>query len=523
MNKSLQYLCRKIQITTLLFVTGTMMSATHAFMIQNVKKALLTTRNKAALKTTPISYFPIRSRSTTRHKWGENDDNEVKNVFVDENGRTIRKTNRSSQTSNKWSDDDYNTEKRQSGGNKWSDDDYNDRYESRNNNQRSSQKQRINKGRSNDNDYRGRSKRTSFGYDGRQGNGRYDRSDRNNYRNDRSNNKSSFEGRYDRSDRNNYQYDRSNNNSSSEGRINIRSLEDAGLEHLYGLTPVLNALRSKRRNLKPHDDLTNMTWEEEEQRGVKLEAQSRPMLFIQEKKQGSHKTGDKAKFAQEIEMLAHEMMLPIAKVDKGVLNALSSNRPHQGYVLRTYNLPFTQVDRLGNPNDSSSPLLYLVLDEVVDPQNFGALLRSAYFLSGDGGNSIQVVTSAKNSAPPSATVSAASAGAMEVMTVLSTNNLPKLLSRAKEDNWNIIGAAAAVEDDEDSKFHINLKDVSILEPSILVLGSEGFGLRRLVANCCSGFVRIGNDDGDGDYAVDSLNVSVTGGITMWHLLNRIRR
>ena len=99
------------------------------------------------------------------------------------------------------------------------------------------------------------------------------------------------------------------------------------------------------------------------------------------------------------------------------------------------------------------PSLWLALDEVVDPQNFGALLRSAYFLGGNSGDansdmndtprsSIGVLVCSKNSAPPSPVVSAASAGALELCQVYSTSNLPRTLNAAKDEGWRILGAAA---------------------------------------------------------------------------------
>jgi 21S rRNA (GM2251-2'-O)-methyltransferase len=74
----------------------------------------------------------------------------------------------------------------------------------------------------------------------------------------------------------------------------------------------------------------------------------------------------------------------------------------------------------------------LALDEVWDPQNFGALLRTSHFLGIDG-----VVVCAKNSAPLSATVSKASAGAMEIIDVGSTENMMKFLDKSTENGWQV--------------------------------------------------------------------------------------
>ena len=169
----------------------------------------------------------------------------------------------------------------------------------------------------------------------------------------------------------------------------------------------------------------------------------------------------------------------------------------------------------------------------------------------------------KNSSPLSPTVSAASAGALEFMTVYSTSNLPRLLNNARDDGWRVLGAAADVpgggkessgvvtpkrtarkksewdlEDDvpeeeevgdaaassDVGQRHYDLDEVDPATPTVLVLGSEGRGLRALVARSCTGFVGIpgGGAAASGDdtqSGVDSLNVSVTGGILLWHFVS----
>jgi len=139
------------------------------------------------------------------------------------------------------------------------------------------------------------------------------------------------------------------------------------------------------------------------------------------------------------------------------------------------------------------------------------------------------------------------------------------LNSAKEDGWRILGAAADVPDNrgresnkngelalglDDTGWDLGEDDDDVMEdgndntkqqqqhhelhnvdasssPTILVLGSEGRGLRTLVARACTGFVSVpggivgggGDDDDNTQAGVDSLNVSVTGGILLWHFLS----
>lgn len=81
--------------------------------------------------------------------------------------------------------------------------------------------------------------------------------------------------------------------------------------------------------------------------------------------------------------------------------------------------------------------MWVALDEVTDPQNFGAVLRSALFLGAAG-----VVTCQRNSAPLSPVVSKASSGAMEVLPVYSAKNLPQLLAACSVNGWAGAGPAS---------------------------------------------------------------------------------
>ena len=125
---------------------------------------------------------------------------------------------------------------------------------------------------------------------------------------------------------------------AADMKTNLNALEKAGFVHLYGLAPVINALTAKKRNLVSPDtyiDLDLLEGEdlehEKRQRDRKPEAQFSPCLFVQENMKfgAGGKIGDKAVTAKEVEQLASENNVPVAYVDKGVLNTLCGSRPHQ--------------------------------------------------------------------------------------------------------------------------------------------------------------------------------------------------
>jgi 21S rRNA (GM2251-2'-O)-methyltransferase len=146
----------------------------------------------------------------------------------------------------------------------------------------------------------------------------------------------------------------------------------------------------------------------------------------------------------------------------------------------------------------------LALDEVTDPQNLGSILRSAFFFGVD-----EVIICSKNSAPLSPVVSKASAGALEVMTVRSANNLMRLLDESKKTGWQVVGTSLG----EDT---MPLDSLPLLQPTILVMGNEGHGLRQSIISRCDHKVHIPCGRGS-NALVDSLNVSVATGVLLNHL------
>jgi 23S rRNA (guanosine2251-2'-O)-methyltransferase len=147
---------------------------------------------------------------------------------------------------------------------------------------------------------------------------------------------------------------------------------------------------------------------------------------------------------------------------------------------------------------AGSNRLILFLDELQDPQNLGAILRSADQLAVD-----LVVTTERRSAAQTQAVLRASAGASAYSTLLQVANLVQAIEACKETGFWVYGADLHGRRVEQIHFEGRVA---------LVLGSEGFGLRRLVRERCDELVRI-----PARGHVDSFNVSVAAGILMYEV------
>ena len=146
----------------------------------------------------------------------------------------------------------------------------------------------------------------------------------------------------------------------------------------------------------------------------------------------------------------------------------------------------------------------LVLDHVEDPQNVGAVARSASAAGITG-----LVVSSKRAAPLSAAAFKASAGALETLPVVIVGSIPEALNRLKEFGVWIVGLDAS---GEQSLFGLDL----LTEPVAVVIGAEGTGLSQLAAKRCDVVVSIPMVKG-----VESLNASVSGALAAFEIM-RVR-
>jgi 23S rRNA (guanosine2251-2'-O)-methyltransferase len=207
----------------------------------------------------------------------------------------------------------------------------------------------------------------------------------------------------------------------------------------------------------------------------------------------------------DIEGLAAHHEVPVVSVSKRRLDDLVGSVPHQGVVAAVQPFAYADLDALlARARELGEPPLVVALDQIQDPHNLGALLRSAYALGAHG-----VFIPKDRAVEVTPVVMKRAAGATAHLPVARVTNLRRSIGELKDAGLWVMGAAA--EGDE------VLDEVDLTGPTVLVIGSEGGGLRRSVAQACDRLVRIPMHG-----KLGSLNASVAGALFLYEA-NRQRR
>ena len=216
---------------------------------------------------------------------------------------------------------------------------------------------------------------------------------------------------------------------------------------------------------------------------------------------------DDAPILDDIIDLADENKVPMREISRGKFDALTRTESSQGVLAMAQPVPEHDLDELARATDpvtGQHPFLLLV-DGVTDPGNLGALLRSAECAGVTG-----VVLPKHRAVHLSPTVTKAAAGAIEHLPMGLVAGLPAAITRLRELGVWVVGLDGAA---DDSLFDLNLA----AEPVALVMGSEGKGLSRLVAQRCDSVVSIPLRG-----ALGSLNVSAAGTLACYEVARRRR-
>lgn len=194
--------------------------------------------------------------------------------------------------------------------------------------------------------------------------------------------------------------------------------------------------------------------------------------------------------------------IKFTRVDKGSLSQMAGNTNHQGIVLQVSSSGHYDFHSLLDTIEALEPgekLKLLVLDEVQDPHNLGACLRSA-----DAFGVHAIIVPKNNAAHLTPVVRKVACGAAEVVPTIVVTNLVRALRELQELNFWVVGTAADAED--------TLSDVDSKQNLVMVLGAEGTGMRRLTKDVCDQLISIPMTG-----SVSSLNVSVSAGVILYHL------
>lgn len=233
--------------------------------------------------------------------------------------------------------------------------------------------------------------------------------------------------------------------------------EDDGVVRLFGFHPVEAALRNPARVL----------------------------LRLQATENAAHRLA---------EAIAARGLSPEPVSPRDLDRLLGPDTVHQGLLLEAEPLPEPDLAELAEAAATGGPLI--LLDQVTDPHNAGAILRSAAAFGASG-----VVTTRRHSPPLNGTLAKSASGALELVRIAQVQNLARAMQDLRDTGVTILGldgtATAALEDEPFSG------------PVAIVLGAEGKGLRQLTAESCDRLVKITTADG-----LRSLNVSNAAAVSL---------
>ncbi|MBS2024729.1 MAG: 23S rRNA (guanosine(2251)-2'-O)-methyltransferase RlmB [Deltaproteobacteria bacterium] len=244
------------------------------------------------------------------------------------------------------------------------------------------------------------------------------------------------------------------------------------MRFLYGANPVLEALRAHPGDIK--------------------------RILLERGKDGRRSPAQE-RVAEE----AKKAGLRVEEAHKGELQRRTNGGVHNGIGAELAEFGYVELqDVLDDAEASGRPAFLLILDQVTDPQNFGALVRSAHSLGAHG-----VIVPKDRSADVTPAAAKAAAGAFEHCKIAQVVNISRTLEELKEQGvWTVALAGEGKE---------LLSDIDLTSPIALVLGAEGSGVRPLVQKTCDHIARIPLAG-----QVSSLNVSAAGAIALYEVVRQ---
>lgn len=244
------------------------------------------------------------------------------------------------------------------------------------------------------------------------------------------------------------------------------------LEVVCGIHPVEQALRNKKRLAH--------------------------ILYVLDAKAGN-------KAFEEVIRLAKRANVKIERMEPKIMDALTKGANHQGVALKVEPVKILRFNEALREADGKKNDLWLAVDEMTDPQNLGSIIRSAACL---GFSTIILPTRRTVGLTPA--VYRVASGGVEAVNVVEVVNLNTALIDLKEEGFWIYGAEMGGKNI--AKFKYNY-------PAVLVIGSEGTGLREKTKEHCDELVSIPQ----ADVGIDSLNAASAASILMYDMYSKTMR
>ena len=213
--------------------------------------------------------------------------------------------------------------------------------------------------------------------------------------------------------------------------------------------------------------------------------------------------GEKHGSIYKILTMAKERKILITEVERNKLNQIAQTPNHQGVIAIVPPFNYCDVeDILELAKQKNEMPFILILDGIEDPHNLGSIIRTAETAGVHG-----IIIPKRRAASVNSTVSKVSAGAVEYMKIARVNNINETMRYLKEQGIWICGT--------DMNTEITYTKQDYRMPLAIVIGSEGFGMSRLVKENCDFLVKIPMKG-----KITSLNASVSAGIIMYEVLRQ---
>ena len=209
---------------------------------------------------------------------------------------------------------------------------------------------------------------------------------------------------------------------------------------------------------------------------------------------------------QKLIALAKDKQVVIESVSRDRLDKIADNQRHQGVIAYSAPVEYSTLEEILQlaENRNEFPFI-LLLDELEDPHNFGAILRTADAVGVHG-----VLIPKRRSVSLNSTVAKTSAGAIEYVKVAQINNVAQTLKQLKGLNITVIGS-----DMEGIDIYDDVSRVDFKAPIVLIIGSEGKGMRRLTKENCDFLIEIPMVG-----RINSLNASVAAAVLMYEIFRQ---